>query len=163
MFVPQSPPTTSGVVIISGSNNFDPPTSDWGVVRGLVVDFVEDSPIPQTDIPILLNEPLKGWTTLSGILITDFTEVILEVAGGFIPNFDDDVSIQTTTVTTSGIVVLDFFPGAGIGEIPYVPPVVINERLFPIFQGTDFTRTFPEENRRIYPVLPQFSTLTPGD
>lgn len=101
---------------------------------------------------------------MSGLLFYPQIEIgFVEVVGGFVPDPTDDINITSTSVTTSGVVVVEFFPGAGIPEVPYVPPTYLNERLFPITSTSDFIRTFPEENRRIYPVLPQISTLTPGD
>lgn len=163
----QSPPTTSGVVIISGSNGFDPITSDFGVVVATITDFAEDSPIPTSDIPFIINDPNHPSTgatvTISGLLVTTFDEIVFEPIAGFVPDFEDDVGIISTPVTTSGVVIMDIFPGAGAGEIPFVPPIYLNERLFPINSTPLFVRVFPEEGRRIFPTLPQDATLTPGD
>ncbi len=123
MALGQSPPTTSGIIVISGSDFFDPQTSDLPIATG----SIESSTKRGTGI---------------GVLGT-----VLDLTSG--------VKIRSTPVTTSGIVVIDIFIGAG--EV-FVVPVVGNVRLFPIFQGV-----FPEQDRRIFPVLPQFSTLTPGD
>ncbi len=190
MSLPQSPPTTSGIVVLSGSNLFDPQSSDFPVIWG---------PIEEPDKSSLLAVRGRG-----GVDITDFflstaggfsgtgkeqpTKEILEVRGsvatldglflavppiagtvqkgsteqlgvlGVVLHSVDDAGITTTGVTTSGIVIVDIFPGAGTPAAPFVPPVVFNERFFPNFQGP-----FPEHDSRIYPRLPQFSTLTPGD
>ena len=79
----------------------------------------------------------------------------------FVP-IGDNIKITSTPVTTSGVVILDFFPGVGLPDFPYVPPIFLNQRLFPVTFSGIGERVFPEENRRIYPVLPQFSIITPG-
>jgi hypothetical protein len=158
----QSPPTTSGIVIVSGSNSFDPVTSDWGTVVATLTEFTEGSAVRTSDIPFIMND-LSLYTPASGILLTNFNEVIFEVTAGFVPSFEDDTEIISTPVTTSGIVIMNFYPGAGAGEIPYVPPTYINQRLFPVVFSGAGERVFPEKNRRVYPVLPQFSVITPGD
>lgn len=185
MSLPQSPPTSSGIVVISGSDLFDPATSDFRVIRGTIQlepkqnlffggsVFTENlgitgaiSPEPRIVLRIPGNDIQAVAAVFTNSPITGFISIPLDkqdiVAPGFIPG-SPDINITSTSVTSSGIVVMDFFPGAGTPVVPFVPPVVINERLFPIFQGTNFERTFPEENRRVFPVLPQFSTLTPGD
>ena len=132
MILGSSPPTTSGIVVITGTN-FSAADAEFPVVTGKIT-------------PIILD--------LAPTLI--YSE-------SFVPDHTADIKIEQTKVTTSGIVVVEIFPGAGAAPAPFVPPVVINERIFPIFKGTNFERTFPEENQRIFPVLPQFSTITPGD
>ncbi len=127
MVLRQSPPTTSGVIVISGTNSFNRQTSDFPVPSRLISEFLPPSEV----------------TTLSGVL-------------NFTPKPDDDIEILSTNVTTSGIVVMNFSPNL-IGE-EFVPPAVGNARIFPVFAGI-----FPEQDRRIFPVLPQFSILTPGD
>lgn len=190
MSLPQSPPTTSGIVVLSGSNLFDPQSSDFPVILGTV---------EEPDKSSLLKVPGGG-----GVAVTDFflsnaggfsgagkeqnTKEILGVRGsvatidglflavppiagtvqkgsteqlgvqGVVFALDVDVDITSTEVTTSGIVIVDIFPGVGAVAAPFVPPVVLNERFFPLFQGP-----FPEHDSRIYPRLPQFSILTPGD
>jgi hypothetical protein len=159
--VGQSPPTVSGVVIISGSNNFDAHASDFPVVVGSVTESVTYV----TDPPFSTSSAVDAYASSLPIplFVTDFA-VDIDIPAGFIPDFDDDVDIRSTPVTTSGIVVVDIFPGAGItGPPPYVPPVYFNVRVFPDTSTDLFIRVFPEEGLRIFPVLPQFSTLTPGD
>jgi hypothetical protein len=69
--------------------------------------------------------------------------------------YPDDWRITTTETTTSGVVVFEM--GIGIGT-PYVVPVVIDARLFPVSLAS-FPTTISGE--RIYPVLPQYSTIIP--
>lgn len=163
----QSPPTTSGITIISGSNNFNVLNSDFPVVTGGVIQEFTILVPPEENRPFListLDVTLLDESFPVALTLTQ-SELLNQVTliGGFIPDLTDDVSITSTTVTTSGITILEFFPGAGLPEVPFIPPTVLNARLFPIFSTAEFVRTFPEENRRIFPVLPQFSTLTPGD
>lgn len=159
--LPQSPPTTSGIVIISGSNNFDPLTSDFPIVVG-VVDF---KPPDFFSPPARVNDPnfLIDFGVKGSLFFTEVSTDFVILPGGFVPDLSNDVDIKSPGPTASGIVIIDFFPGAGAPLVPYVPPTLFNERLYPISSTSDFVRVFPEENRRVYPVLPQFSILTPGD
>jgi len=150
MALGQSPPTTSGIVVITGSNSFDPQSSDYPVVVGIVEIAIKKG-----------AEPVVGTVTFDDFANLVFAGTVISVDKlgtaapvlGSVLDLTSDVEIRTTPVTTSGIVVMDMFIGA-----VFVVPVVGNTRLFPIFQGV-----FPEQDRRIFPVLPQFSTLTPGD
>lgn len=126
MVLKQSPPTTSGIIVISGTNLFDSQTSDFPIVSHIIV-----------------LDPTPVAVTISGVL-------------NFAPTPEADIEILSTSVTTSGIVVMNFSPDL-VGA-PFVVPIVGNVRLFPVFAGI-----FPEQDRRIFPVLPQFSILTPGD
>lgn len=122
----QSPPTVSGVIVISGSN-----------------DFL----VGQSDFPIV---------TLAGDVLVE--EVVIEGPSiGFVSD-PLNIKLTSTPVTTSGLIVAEIFPNAGFTPVP-----VINARLFPVISGSVFVRVFPEEGRRIFPVLPQNSILTPGD
>lgn len=160
----QRPPTTSGITIVSGSLGFDSVTSDFPIIVGVLVEY---SPVSlfEEDKPLLIApSDVDSASRGSALVPAQFAFVEqVPITGGFAPDANDDISITTTSVTTSGITVVEFYPGAGLGELPFVPPVVLNERLFPITSTAEFIRTFPEENRRVYPVLPQFSILTPGD
>jgi len=150
MALGQSPPTTSGIVVITGSNSFDPQSSDYPVVVGIIETAIKKG-----------AEPVVGTVTFDDFANLVFAGTVISVDKlgtaapvlGSVLDLTSDVEIRTTPVTTSGIVVMDMFIGA-----VFVVPVVGNTRLFPIFQGV-----FPEQDRRIFPVLPQFSTLTPGD
>jgi len=150
MALGQSPPTTSGIVVITGSNSFDPQSSDYPVVVGIIETAIKKG-----------AEPIVGTVTFDDFANLVFVGTVISVDKlgtaapvlGSVLDLTSDVEIRTTPVTTSGIVVMDMFIGA-----VFVVPVVGNTRLFPIFQGV-----FPEQDRRIFPVLPQFSTLTPGD
>ncbi len=179
MALPQSPPTTSGIVVITGSNSFDSQSSDFPIVRGTVVavgradvnvigaggeDFIPAvSGLPgtiissgRTDVNVIGSQVFSTEVSdlgFSGTIIkSGRTDV--DVLGRVL-TIRFDVDVTQTTVTTSGIVVMDIFVGAG--EV-FLVPAVGNVRIFPVFQGV-----FPEQDRRIFPVLPQFSTLTPGD
>jgi len=152
MALGQSPPTTSGLVVISGSNNFDSQTSDFPVVVG-IVDRVEKRGVAAG---------LGGTVTFDDFFDDVHTGGIISVDKrgaspvlGTVLDLTSDIEIRSTPVTTSGIVVMDMFIGAGV---VFVIPVVGNVRIFPIFQGA-----FPEQDRRVFPRLPQSSTLTPGD
>ncbi len=179
MTLPQSPPTTSGIVVITGSNSFDPQSSDFPIVRGTV------SGVGRADINVIGAGGDDFITAVSGlpgtIISSGRTQVNVIGSSVFSTEISDlgfpgtitntgrtdvnllgrvltirfDVDVTQTTITTSGVVVMDMFVGAG--EI-FVVPAVGNVRIFPVFQGV-----FPEQDRRIFPVLPQFSTLTPGD
>lgn len=150
MSLKQSPPTTSGIVVISGSNFFDPLTSDFPVVQGVLAGFN----LPRNQMNFLGSDPQNTSALLISGSITGGITISLKERmdfPGFVPDATEDTDITTTSVTTSGVVVLDIFPGAGT---IFVVPVVGNERLFPIFQGE-----FPVQDIRIFPVLPQFSTI----
>jgi hypothetical protein len=185
MPLPQSPPTTSGIVVLSGSNLFDPQASDFPVIAGTAI-MPDDSSLPRvlglggqdiTDgFPAIIGiapASTAELPTVKGFVLTtqQFTALSPTIIGivlpfelptavdGVVLDVKQDVGVTSTEVTTSGIVIFDMFPGAGVPEVPFVPPVVINARLFPLFQGP-FTGI---PDGRIYPVLPQSSTLTPGD
>lgn len=193
----QSPPTTSGIVVISGSNNFGP-GSDFPVFSSISIkysidDFIFTSPIglssselanevigvpPSLVITDFVSEettlgPLMGLSSSvsADLLVFPSTLVISDMsidedfAQTNLMFVSDPQNIKTTStpVTTSGIVILDLFPGAGVVFIPFVPPIFINQRIFPVIFSGPGERLFPEENKRIYPVLPQFSIITPGD
>jgi len=183
MSLPQSPPTTSGIVILSGSNFFDPESSDFPVIRGNVTAPDKGMSLKGTggqDITDLflssasggfsgkIASPAKIQLSLKGAVLdpADAIYIVGKITppqkatqglslAGFIPDIGEDVGITSTEVTTSGIVIMEMFPGAGES---FVPPVVVNARTFPNFQGT-----FPEQDSRVYPRLPQFSVVTPGD
>jgi len=191
MSLPQSPPTTSGIVVLSGSDSFDPQASDFPVIWGTIEEPDKSESLvvkgggglDTTNLFLstsgvggfagTIQEPSKEALAVRGCVVVPGSGVftMAPIAGtieepdkqtlavlGHVLHSVDDVGITSTAVTTSGIVVVDIFPGAGTPAAPFVPPVVINERFFPNFQGT-----FPEHDRRIFPVLPQFATLTPGD
>jgi hypothetical protein len=160
-----SPPTTSGVVVLSGSNFFSPTSSDFPVIRNLLFKpTAEANPSP----PVIgvLNQSAQtntnnfGSTAVGGLIV---------VVPGYVQRGDpmfakilrigNDTRIRQTPVTTSGVVILDIFPDAGEEAEVFVPPVVINARIYPLYQGP-----IPSPaTGRIFPLLPQFSTLTPGD
>jgi hypothetical protein len=154
----QSPPTTSGIVVISGSEGFDLLGSDFPVAQ---VRF--SNPLPT-------EEQVGTFSAADGIAIRDlaleisataaFTQLLPAEVEFQVRSFDlqDDIGLQISPPTTSGIQIIEFYPGAGAAELPFVPPIVGNVRIFPVYE-----HTIPEENVRIYPRLPQFSTLTPGD
>lgn len=165
--MPQLPPTTSGIVIISGSYGFDPDLSDFPITLSNLVstgrDYTSDilmsfrvtdshaltviSGLPNYDL-----YPYPAQLVTTGRDYLDSDDLIVSSPFNSLDFvFPDDQSIETTPTTTSGIVLWSFFPGAGVA---FVVPFVINARLFPIFAGT-----YPEQDRRIYPVLPQFSTI----
>ncbi len=152
MALGQSPPTTSGIIVITGSNSFDPQTSDYPVVVGIIETAIKKG-----------AEPVIGTVTFDDFANLVFVGTVISVDKlgtaapvlGSVLDLTSDVEIRTTPVTTSGIVVMDMFIGAGA---VFVVPVVGNARIFPVFAGV-----FPQQDRRIFPVLPQFSTLTPGD
>jgi hypothetical protein len=184
--VGQSPPTTSGVVVISGSNNFgvgsDFPAFVLTVLDNYIADPFDDMIVNDVTSPppsfgnlemldnyiadpfddMIVNDVSSPPPTFSMEMIEDYITVLDVTPFTFAPS-EDNIKITSTNVTTSGIVIIDMFPGAGAGFIPFVPPVFLNQRIFPVtFSGLG-ERLFPEENRRIYPVLPQFSVITPGD
>ena len=193
----QSPPTTSGIVVLSGSNNFSV-NGDFPVFSSVSIKYHIEEPIltyPIDLVSSVSDDDISGAPTMLALIdiygdvtppaplimlapsmIVD-TLIVLPVLGLLNINIEegfaqtklmfvgdvDNTKITSTPVTTSGIVILDLFPGAGEDLIPYVPPIFINQRIFPVtFSGLG-VRLFPEENRRIYPVLPQFSVVTPGD
>lgn len=148
----QSPPTTSGIVVISGSAGFDLLSSDFPVLQG----FVKVEPLPAVVLgsdPETTSDLFMGLGRSSGLSRVIYTEA--SSVNGFVPDQTLDYDITKTTVTTSGIVIFDLFPGAGE---EYIVPVVGNVRLFP-----EAIRVYPPYNVRIFPLLPQFSTITPGD
>lgn len=182
MGLPQSPPTTSGIVVITGSNFFDPQSSDFPIVRGQVTSSavtrlnVTGAQVFSTEFSDLVRAgfltsfEVVGLNLIAAqIFSTEFSDLVrtgfLTVVGPSIGQEEPPAStvgrvlsptpITQTTVTTSGIVIMDTFV---IAAEEFVIPIVINERIYPVFQGV-----FPEQNRRIFPVLPQFSILTPGD
>lgn len=196
-----SPPLTSGVVVLSGSDFFNRLTSDFPVLMELVLeDPGQYTPYSSSEL-ILGNSPQVNSTgiynySIRGMLVTDpagnepypnslllfgnspqvnssgigstAIKGLLHLSDAYVEadstlfaqvlRIPTDTGIRSTPVTTSGVVILDLFPEAGVAVVVFVPPVVINARLYPLFQGP-----FPEHDRRIFPVLPQFSTLTPGD
>lgn len=192
----QSPPTTSGIVVLSGSNNFGL-GSDFPAFASLQIDYHTedqrfDPPIdlasslsaneavtPRVLTLLNLNDYeatpfhplmfLASSVTANEAVIPRVLDISMGIEDGrvqtflqFVP-FGTNSKITSTSVTTSGIVILEFFPGADDLFVPYAPPIFINQRVFPVtFSGLG-ERLFPEENRRIYPVLPQFSVITPGD
>ena len=127
-----SPPTTSGVVVLSGSNAFDITSSDFPVARA-TANIMSHPPLIMTRSAVVLVQP-------------------------------DDISAGggSSSVTTSGVAILSFYPGAGA---PYIIPFVINARLFPISAAAFPTTVSGFEStvsgERIYPVLPQYSTIIP--
>ncbi len=192
----QSPPTTSGIVVLSGSNNFGL-GGDFPVFANIQIDYeAEDQrfdPIMELASSITANEvvtprvltlinlndheatPLHPLMFLASSITANevVTPRVLDIKFDieddrvqtflqFVP-FGLDRKITSTSVTTSGIVILEFFPGADDVFVPYAPPIFINQRVFPVTFSGIGERLFPEENRRIYPVLPQFSVITPGD
>ena len=131
----QSPPTTSGIVVISGSQNFDALLSDFPMPGGLY----------------RISMPTESRYRKTGIITT-----VLHAPDNV------DITVGASSVTTSGIVVFEFYPGAGA---PYIIPFVINARLFPISAAAFPTTVSGFEStvsgERIYPVLPQYSTIIP--
>ncbi len=150
MALGQSPPTTSGIVVITGSNSFDPQSSDYPVVVGIIETAIKKG--AETVVGTVTFDDFANLVFAGPVISVDKLGTASPILGSVL-DLTSDVEIRTTPVTTSGIVVMDMFIGA-----VFVVPVVGNTRLFPIFQGV-----FPEQDRRIFPVLPQFSTLTPGD
>jgi len=150
MALGQSPPTTSGIVVITGSNSFDPQSSDYPVVVGIIETAIKKG--AETVVGTVTFDDFANLVFAGPVISVDKLGTAAPILGSVL-DLTSDVEIRTTPVTTSGIVVMDMFIGA-----VFVVPVVGNTRLFPIFQGV-----FPEQDRRIFPVLPQFSTLTPGD
>jgi len=153
MALGQSPPTTSGLVVISGSDFFDPQTSDFPVVTAVLVPSTKK----RAEVEVV------GHVVFDDFFDDVFQATIISVEKrgssapvlGAVLDLTSDIEIRSTPVTTSGIVVMDMFIGAGV---LFVVPAVGNTRLFPIFEGV-----FPEQDRRVFPRLPQSSTLTPGD
>lgn len=182
----QSPPTTSGIVVISGSD------FQWHVLD-IQYDKVEDQILsPYMDlassasadssinVPVLnfVDMPNTNDTGLDMSIISAPTAALYSIPVLNINMHTEDERVQTflqfvpigtgrkitsTPVTTSGIVVIDIFPGADDLFVPYAPPIFTNQRIFPVVFSGAGERVFPEANRRIYPVLPQFSVITPGD
>ena len=162
-----SPPTTSGVVVLSGSNFFDL-SGDFPVVPGLFIDSdatANNTPRENTFL-ILDTSPQDTSDTFDTLILKQLTQLDpseQQPRSGEIQatvlRINEDIGISENLTTTSGIVILDIFTGAGTPQEPFVPPVVINERLFPRFQGA----LISPPPGRIFPVLPQSSTLTPGD
>jgi hypothetical protein len=163
-----SPPLTSGVVVLSGSEFFNPLAgSDFPVIKMALLDgqslssdaVLSDSTFILTKAPDVISTAVGSYT-VKNLLISnappaeDNVEVFAKVI-----RITQDIRIRSTPVTTSGVVILDMFPDAeGEGEV-FVPPVVINARIYPLYQGP-----IPSPAAgRIFPLLPQFSTLTPGD
>lgn len=191
----QSPPTTSGIVVLSGSNNFGT-GSDFPVFSSISISYHSEESIfsepidvssplgvaDAIDIPVLRipafheEEPFVGTIDIVSSSQADLArdipvlsltslhsdENIAQTSLYFVAN-GDNIKITPPDTTTSGVVILDIFPDAGVLEFPYVPPLYVNQRLFPVTFSGIGERVFPEENRRVYPVLPQYSTLTPGD
>ena len=153
MGLPQSPPTTSGIVVLSGSNFFDPQTSDFPIVAGTIQSSGRRGASPIIGTPPVFDD-FFDLVVPGGRIQSSGRKGAISVVGAVL-TLTSDVEIRSTPVTTSGVVVMDMFIGAG--EI-FVVPAVGNVRLFPIFQGA-----FPEQDRRVFPRLPQSSTLTPGD
>lgn len=182
----QSPPTTSGVVIVSGSNDFTPGLADLEVViGGAIEDFFLTPDGPSFDMasdPRATSQPDSGNfapviafltdiieiplnPTIDFVMATDavsiydpavgnFTQpLVLDVtieaiqndlggAIGYLPDPFLDIFISSETATTSGIVIVNIFPNAN-NLIPFISPILLTERVFPL--------------------LPQFSVITPGD
>jgi len=171
--MPFFPVTTSGIVIISGSNYFDSLTSDFPIVIGTVIS----SPFP-SDVyanPVfqqgLAQDPYEPATlVLSGTVVAKLSPEFffppfvysnsVFTAAGKVLQFDRDIRIKQTLVTTSGITLVDF--GIDILTAGYIVPVYINSRLFPyqlrLFPITDSTTS---SGVRVYPRLPQFSVIIP--
>jgi len=127
----RSPPTTSGIVIISGSNFFGA-DSDFPIVRA--------NPYPSLSLSLPLVQNVVVFASSEDISITK----------------------GVSSVTTSGLAIVEFYPGAGA---PYIIPIVSSARLFPISAAafpttvSGFETTVSGE--RIYPLLPQYSTIIP--
>lgn len=165
--MPQNPPTTSGVVIISGSYGFAPGTSDFPVELGRIVTIGHEYVSNPPAVPVFRaidTLPLVSISGLPNYDIYPYPATIVTLGHDYLTYpvvsspfnsidfvFPDDHYIETTPTATSGICIWSFYPGAGVG---FVVPLVINARLFPIFAGI-----YPEQDRRIYPVLPQYSTI----
>lgn len=165
----QNPPTTSGVVIISGSYGFDSDLSDFPVILGRLTvigtgwDYMAspNSILATTDnFPMVLVSGLPDYdrhpyparlVTTGWDYLAQDSYVVSEPFVALDFTFPEDHHIDQSPPTTSGVVIWSFYPGAGVA---WIVPIVINARLFPIFAGT-----YPEQDRRIYPVLPQFSTI----
>jgi hypothetical protein len=185
----QSPPTTSGVVVISGSAfqvhvldiQFDKvedqilsPHMDLASSASVdssisipVLNFVDTPNTNDTDylMRLVSSGPTDALINIPVLNIDMSTEdARVQTYLQFVP-LGDNLKITSTPATTSGIVVMDFYPGVNVsgGPPPYIPPIYLNQRLYPVTFSGFGERVFPEENRRIYPVLPQFSIITPGD
>ena len=151
-----SPPTVSGLVLVSGSQNFDVTTSDFPVLRNM--QLVQSS----VNAPLLaMSKAAEDITQISQALgkpmtlqLTPVLEPQLSLSS-IVVGFPLDMNIIDTEVTTSGVVILEMYFGAGVA---YIPPIVIDARIFPVS-----TASFPVavSGTRIYPVLPQYSIIIP--
>ena len=186
----ESPPSVSGIVVLSGSNDFSAISSDFPVVKGLVSQtYTASNPalygsiIPRTkEVTQIVvsgsrvNLVVAGYTStvMHGEISPRVNEVIQIVASGSVRNLvatsythtpilyagayvvgPSDWRVTQTEITTSGIVLLEMALGIGA---EYFIPIVFDARVFPIS-----TATFPVavSGTRIYPVLPQYSTIIP--
>jgi hypothetical protein len=183
--ISQSPPTTSGLVIISGSNNwargsdlevviggniedyfrtpdspsfvmaldpvplYDPDAGNFSPVIAELTDII-DIPLTPTIEFVMASDPVPLYDPDAGnftpLLVLDVTiEEIqndMDDSVGYIPDMALDFFVESETTTTSGIVIVNIFPGAN-DLIPFISPILLTERVFPL--------------------LPQFSVITPGD
>ena len=154
MALGQSPPTTSGLVVITGSHFFDPQSSDFPVVVA-TVDRVDKRGAGPVLASVTFDDLFDLVRTASVISVDKRGIPDTAPALGVVLTIGADIEIRSTPVTTSGVVIMEMF--TGVGGV-FVVPVVGNIRVFPIFQGV-----FPEQDRRVFPRLPQSSILTPGD
>lgn len=155
MPLPQNPTTTSGVVVVSGSHGFDRALSDYPSILHLQANttFLNQHVVKTLTSPLSILNDYSGYVV--DTLLTHEISIKKPVVQGVIIDIEDDIEIfLQNPPTTSGVVVARM--GFGLGII-FVVPVVGNVRLFPVTPAE-----FPEQDRRIYPVLPQFSTIIPG-
>jgi hypothetical protein len=157
----------SGSVLILGNA---PHVNSTGIFNNTLMGLMLTDPTAAgtsrttAERPLRLTNPITITSGISSTAVKGLMHTDVRVTEGNnlliaqVMRVPQDTGIRRTDVTTSGVVILDIFPDAGSAAEVFVPPVVINARVFPLFQGP-----FPAHDRRIFPVLPQFSTLTPGD
>lgn len=141
MVIGQSPPTTSGVVVISGSESFGP-ASDFPILTGIVAV----GPQPEsftTGLTTIFESAAVVGLSESGLLTQAPALEVFSTALTTVFDFQLDLEILPTNVTTSGVTIMTFGLGIGTIPIPFIGPFVINARIFP--------------------VSPEVSTITPGD
>lgn|SRR5574338_254678 len=172
--MPYNPPTISGVVLLTSGttssifleNEFPqdvatPVPSSVGYnylsLSTFSIPGMDYLPTTTTGLPALSDEIRGIWQLVGTPESIGYDYVTYPTVSGLVSEdlvYPDDYSITSTPVTTSGVTLLNFYPGAFVTV--WITPVVIDARLFPIFAGI-----FPQQDRRIYPVLPQYSTIIP--
>ena len=141
MVIGQSPPTTSGVVIIFGSESFGP-ASDFPILAGLVASAPQSESF-STGLTTIVEPAVVGGLAEAGLQPQAPALEVFSTALATVFDSQLDLEILPTNVTTSGITIMTFGLGIGQVPIPFIGPFVINFRIFP--------------------VPPEVSTLTPGD